>query len=60
MFSSAGCPLLKAEGFFCGLDVLYGGLGISIAIFDKKNIKCCVNFFQFLVIRAPDPDRYSA
>jgi hypothetical protein len=24
---SAGCSLLRAEGFFCNLDVLYGGLG---------------------------------
>jgi hypothetical protein len=26
---SAGCSLLKAEGFFCSLDVLSGGLGIG-------------------------------
>jgi hypothetical protein len=26
---SAGCSLLRAEGFFCNLDVLYGGLGIG-------------------------------
>jgi hypothetical protein len=29
MFSSAGCSLLRAEGVYCTLDVLYGGLGIS-------------------------------
>jgi hypothetical protein len=29
MFLSAGCSLLRAEGFFCILDVLYGGLGIG-------------------------------
>jgi hypothetical protein len=29
MFISAGCSLLRAEGFFCNLDVLYGGLGIG-------------------------------
>ncbi len=29
MFWSAGCSLLRAEGFFCNLDVLYGGLGIG-------------------------------
>jgi hypothetical protein len=28
MFLCAGCSLLRAEGFFCGLDVIYGGLGI--------------------------------
>jgi hypothetical protein len=26
MFLSAGCPILRAEGFFCSLNVLYGGL----------------------------------
>jgi hypothetical protein len=29
MFGSAECSLLRAEGFFCKLDVLYGGLGIG-------------------------------
>ena len=28
MFWSVGWPLLRAEGFFCNLDVLYGGPGI--------------------------------
>ncbi len=28
MFWSAGCSFLRAEGFFCSLDVFYGGLGI--------------------------------
>jgi hypothetical protein len=28
MFLSVGWPLLRAEGVFCNLDVLYGGLGI--------------------------------
>jgi hypothetical protein len=28
MFSSAGCFLLRAEGFSCSLDVLYGSLRI--------------------------------
>jgi hypothetical protein len=26
---SAGCSLLRAEGFSCSMDVLYGGLRIS-------------------------------
>jgi hypothetical protein len=26
---SVGWPLLRAEGFFCNLDVLYVGLGIG-------------------------------
>jgi hypothetical protein len=29
MFRSAGCSLFRAEGLLSGLDVLYGGLGIS-------------------------------
>jgi hypothetical protein len=29
MFYIAGCPLLRAGGFFCSLDILYGGLGIN-------------------------------
>jgi hypothetical protein len=28
MFCSAGCSFLRAEGFSCSLDVLYGGPGI--------------------------------
>ncbi len=27
MFWSVGWPLLRAEGFFCNLDILFGGLG---------------------------------
>jgi hypothetical protein len=39
---SVGWPLLRAEGFFCNLDVLYGGLGISkLQLLIKKNL----NFF---------------
>jgi hypothetical protein len=29
IFCSAGCSLWRAEGFFCSLDVLYGGLELS-------------------------------
>jgi hypothetical protein len=36
-FWSAGCSLLRAEGFSCSLDVLYGGLGISKLKFVSKN-----------------------
>jgi hypothetical protein len=36
--SSAGCSLLRAEGFSCGLDVLCGGLVISKLEFLIKNI----------------------
>ncbi len=54
--------LLRAEGFYYCLDVLYGGLGEKqIAIFYLKNLFfSAVNFFEFLVIKIldPDPDRY--
>ncbi len=41
MFWSAGCYLLRAEGF-CSLDVLYGGIGISKLQFLIKKY----HFFQ--------------
>ncbi len=50
---SAGCFLIKTEGFSCSLDVL-GGLGI-IAIFDKKKDNSCI-FLKFLVIKSIDPE----
>jgi hypothetical protein len=38
MFESAGCSLLRDEGFFCNLDVLYEGLGIGkLKFFIPKN-----------------------
>jgi hypothetical protein len=33
---------LRAEGFSCSLDVLYGGLGIAFVVFDPKK-----NYFFF-------------
>jgi hypothetical protein len=55
---------LRAEGFSCSLDVLYGYLGArdkKIEIFDKKYkiIFFSSKFFKFLVIKPLDPDRYS-
>jgi hypothetical protein len=50
---------LRAEGFFCNLDILYGGLGIGkLQFLIKKNLIffSAVIFFQFLVIKALDPD----
>jgi hypothetical protein len=50
---------LRAEGFFCNLDILYGGLGIGkLQFFNKKkfNFFSAVIFFQFLVIKALYPD----
>jgi hypothetical protein len=47
MFLSAGCSLLKAEGFSCRLDVLYEGLGMSILQFlkEKKSSGECFQIF---------------
>ncbi len=59
MFWSVGWPLLWAAGFFCNLDILYGGLGIGkLQFLIKKNIIFFspVIFFKFLVIKALDPD----
>jgi hypothetical protein len=58
MFRSAGCSLLRAEGYSCSLDVLYGRLGISklqILIKKYQTKILAVNFFQFLVIKTLDP-----
>ena len=47
------------SGFFCNLDILYGGLGIGkLPFLIKKhfNFFSAVIFFQFLVIKALDPD----
>jgi hypothetical protein len=57
MFGSVGWPLLRAEDFFCNLDVLYGGLGIGKLWFlIQKIFFSTVIFFLFLVIEALDPD----
>ncbi len=56
---------MRAEGFFCNLDVLYGVLGIDkFFVFDSKKLiffSCkffsAVNFFlPFMVIKPLDPD----
>jgi hypothetical protein len=50
IFWSAGCSVLRAEGFSCSLGVLCVGLGISKLQFLTKKIKIIflvVNFFQF-------------
>ena len=46
MFWSVGWPLLWAGGFFCNLDILYGGLGIGKLQFLIK--KKFTFFFQLL------------
>jgi hypothetical protein len=53
----------EAEGFFCNVDFLYGGLGVGklyILIFKKLIFFPAVSFLQFLVIKTLVPDRYSA
>jgi hypothetical protein len=65
MFWSVGWPLLRTEGFFSNLDVLYGGLGIGKLQFlikkKKKKISAVISF-QFLEspgsVLDPDPDSY--
>jgi hypothetical protein len=50
MFLSTGCSLLRAEGFFCCLGGLLGGLGISKFQFLIKKIENkfpAINFLQF-------------
>ncbi len=44
-FWSAGCSLLRAEGFFCNLDGLYGGPGIGkFVVFDPNFFFSCKFF----------------
>jgi hypothetical protein len=66
MLLSAGCSLLMAEGFFCRLEVLYGGQEISklqFLIKKMSNIFSC-KIFPILGHQNPgsglDPDRNSA
>ncbi len=50
MFLSTGCSLLRSEGFYCSLGVLYGGLGISKLQFLIKKIEIkfpAINYFYF-------------
>ncbi len=50
MFRSVGWPLLWAPGFFCNLDILYGGLGIGkVQFLIKKKLIffSVVIFFNF-------------
>ncbi len=57
MFLSVGWPLLRAVGFFCNLDVLYGGLGIGkLQFLIQIFFFSAVIFFHFLIIKALDPE----
>ncbi len=48
IFWNVGCSILRAEGFSCSTDVLYGGLGISKL--QKK-----INFYSFSVFGLQNP-----
>ncbi len=55
MLLSDGCSLLRAEGFFCNLDVLYGGLGIGkIVVWSKKKVNVWIGI-KCIRIRNPAP-----
>ncbi len=59
MFLSAGCSLLRAEGFSCSLGVRYGGLGKSKLQFLIKKIGIkfpAIHFFSILGRQTLDPD----
>jgi hypothetical protein len=54
---------LRAEGFFCNLDVLYGGLGIGKLQFDKKNFWSLKPWIRIGIqpkLLDPDPDEMNA
>jgi hypothetical protein len=52
MFLCARFSLLRAEGFFSNLDVLYGGVCIG----KLKFLIPKIFIFQFFVIKTLDPD----
>jgi hypothetical protein len=54
MFSSAGCSLLRAEGF------LWRPGDRQIVVLEPKKFFSAVVFFTVLVIKTLYPDRYSA
>ncbi len=58
MVWSAGCSLLRAEGFLHRVGrPLWSSWNRKIGVFEKKNWKEIVSvFFQFLVIKTLDPD----
>ncbi len=60
IFWSAGCSLLRAEGFYCSLDDVYEGLEIRKLHFLIKKLPdlvfSAVNFFHCLVIKILDLD----
>ncbi len=55
VFYSAGCSLLRAKGFFCSLDVHYGGLGKGRLQFLIKVIYNFFHLYFFLIIGHQNP-----
>jgi hypothetical protein len=60
---------MRADGFLCNLEVLYGGLGIGkLVVLDPKTIKFFFSCIFFSIFGHqnpgsgldPGPDRYSA
>ncbi len=60
IFWSAGCSLLRAKGFFCSFDVLYGGLWISNFWSKKERKKRFPLYFSSVLIRVSDPHWFNA
>ncbi len=56
-----GCSLLTAEGFFCNLEVLYGGLrDLYIVVSDKKIVFFSSIFGHQNPGSGLDPDQMNA
>jgi hypothetical protein len=53
IFWSAGCSILRAEGFFCSLDVLCGGLGINKSQFLIKQDNFFLSTVNILRLQNP-------
>ncbi len=54
---SAGCSLMRAEGFFCRLDVLYGGQGINKLQFLIESGSTTLDFLK-LTMRISENERF--
>ncbi len=55
MFWSAGYFILRAYGFFCNLDDLYGGLGINKLQSVIKNIKFLIQLLTVFKFWSSNP-----
>ncbi len=52
---SAGCSHFRAEGFFCSLEILYGGLGIGKLFFHPKKFFFCFSSTFFSTFGHKNP-----